>query len=136
MDRPFLDANVLFSAAYRDGAGVARLWKLESCDLLTSDYAIEEARRNLLDPGQVERLDEFVRSMRIVPAVSLDAEMRGAVDLREKDWPILGGAVAAGATHLITGDHRDFGPYFGSRLFGVLVLTPSAYLVWKEDSAS
>ena len=136
MDRLFLDANILFSAAYRDGAGVVRLWELEGCILLSPDYAIDEARRNLLDSGQVERLDQLLETVRMVPTVSLDPQIRGAVELREKDWPILGGAVSAGATHLITGDHRDFGPYFGSRLFGVLILTPRSYLVQREDSAS
>ncbi len=52
MDRLFLDANVLFSAAYRDDAGVQRLWSAPNSELVTSDYAIEEAIRNLADPDQ------------------------------------------------------------------------------------
>jgi hypothetical protein len=36
--------------------------------------------------------------------------------------------VAAGATHLITGDMRHFGPYFGQRVLGVLVIPPARYL--------
>ena len=47
MDRVFLDANVLFSAAYLESSGLARLWQLADAELLSSDYAIEEARRNL-----------------------------------------------------------------------------------------
>lgn len=125
MDRVFLDANVLFSAAYRDGAGVARLWKVDRAVLLTSDYAVEEARRNLGASEQLARLDELVQQMERVPSVSLAPDLRGAVDLREKDWPILGAAVACGASHLITGDHRDFGKYFGQEVLGVLILTPA-----------
>ena len=58
----------------------------------------------------------------------LPPELRGDVDLPEKDWPVLGGAAAAGATHLITGDVRHFGRYFGERPLGVLVLKPADYL--------
>ena len=136
MDRLFLDANVLFSAAYRTGAGIQQLWALDDCALLTSDYAIEEARRNLTEPEQLQRLEALLQNVERVPTVRLDPEMRGSVELREKDWPILGGAVAAGATHLITGDRRDFGPFFGNALLGVTILPPSAYLTLRADSAS
>ena len=128
MDRLFLDANVLFSAAYRDDAGVQRLWIAPNSELVTSDYAIEEATRNLADPAQKERLDGLLESVEIVPAGVLDPDLRGDVQLRDKDWPILSGAVVAGATHLITGDVRDFGAYFGQRVLGVLILPPSQYL--------
>lgn len=128
MDRLFLDANVLFSAAYRDDAGVQRLWSVPNSELVTSDYAIEAARRNLANPDQSERLDGLLKSVEIVPAGILDPSLRGDVQLRDKDWPILGGAVASGATHLITGDVRDFGVYFGQAVLGVLILPPSQYL--------
>jgi hypothetical protein len=42
----------------------------------------------------------------------------------DKDLPILRAALAGRATHLITGDQRDFGQYSGRRLGGVLVLRP------------
>jgi predicted nucleic acid-binding protein len=128
VDRVFLDANVLFSAAYRPDAGVARLWKLPEVVLLTSTYAVEEARRNL--PGQDQRdlLGQLLRDMVVGEAMMLPPERRGTIELPDKDWPVLGGAAAAGATHLITGDVRHFGRYFGERLLGVLVLTPAEYL--------
>ena len=128
MDRLFLDANILFSAAYRPAAGVARLWTLLDVVLLTSDYAVEEARRNLTERDQLDRLDEFLKSVQLAAAVSLDPGLGDDITLREKDWPILGGAVAANATHLITGDRRDFGPYFGTMLLGVLITPPAEYL--------
>jgi len=126
--RLFLDANVLFSAAYRPEAGIRRFWDLPDSRLLSSEYAIEEARRNLSDPEQIERLEVLLESVERAPAVSLDPDLRSEIELREKDWPILGGAVAAGATHLITGDLRDFGPYFGTKLLGVLIQPPADYL--------
>ena len=133
MDRLFLDANILFSAAYRPDAGVTRLWLLTDPVLLTSDYAIEETRRNLSEPSQLELLSELLRSVESYPAASLDPALRADIELREKDWPILGGAVTARATHLITGDLRDFGPYFGTKLLGVMILRPADYLNSQGD---
>jgi uncharacterized protein len=47
MDRIFLDANVLFSAAYLENSRLGRLWQLDDAELLTSAYDVEEAHRNL-----------------------------------------------------------------------------------------
>lgn len=134
MHRLFLDANVLFSAAYRADAGVTRLWELEGCVLLTSDYAAEEARRNLTESSQLDRLEHLLGGMEKVPSVTMAPDVRGPIEIREKDWPILGGAVAANATHLVTGDRRDFGPFFGSRLFGVLIVPPADYLASRDGA--
>ena len=126
MDRPFLDANVLFSAAYREGSGLRRLWELEDVELLTSGYALGEARRNLDTNDQLDRLHELVRGLQLVPESAVD--LPDAVDLSEKDVPILQAAIAAEASHLITGDRKDFGPYFGEKLRGVRITTPREYL--------
>ena len=128
MDRLFLDANVLFSAAYRPDAGVARLWEVSSAGLVTSSYAVEEARRNLHGEDQRTRLEGLLKEVEVGEAMMLPPELRGEVDLPEKDWPVLGGAAAAGATHLITGDVQHFGRYFGERPLGVLVMKPADYL--------
>lgn len=135
MDRLFIDANVLFSAAYRSGAGVARLWELDDVELLSSDYAIEEARRNLSEPEQRARLNELVGSLELVSGAALDEDFFKTLDLRQKDWPILGGAIAGRASHLITGDHHDFGPFFGREVGGVIVQPPGDYLRQKEPSS-
>ncbi len=128
MDRLFLDANVLFSAAYRPEAGVVRLWQIPDVELLTSTFALEEARRNLPEEGQRKRLEGLLKHVEVGEALMLSTERRGGVELPEKDWPILGGAAASGASHLITGDLRHFGPFFGQRVLGVLVMRPADYL--------
>lgn len=128
MDRLFLDANVLFAAAYREGAGVTRLWAVPRAILLTSEYAIEEARRNLSGPAQRDRLEVLLGTIERAPSVALAPERRVGIQLPQKDWPILGGAVGGGASHLITGDVTHVGPYFGERLLGVLVQSPADYL--------
>jgi hypothetical protein len=71
VDRLFLDANVLFSAAYREGAGVARLWKLGNRSLVTSDFAAEEARRNLPDADQRSRLARLLEGVDLVSAATI-----------------------------------------------------------------
>lgn len=128
MSRLFLDANVLFSAAYRPDAGVARLWEVPEVTLVTSSYVVEEARGNLSEDAQRSRLEGLLKRVEIGEAMMLPPELRGEVELPEKDWPVLGGAAAAGATHLITGDLRHFGQYLGKRPLGVLVVKPADYL--------
>jgi len=128
LDRLFLDANVLFSAAYRADAGIARLWELPHVELYSSTYAVEEARRNLEVPERLTRLDTLIRQVTVVTAFRLPDEVAASTDLPEKDRPIVAGALAAGATHLITGDVRHFGSHYGRELEGVRVLPPARYL--------
>lgn len=128
MDRLFLDANVLFSAAWRADSGLLRLWSLADATLRTSAYAAEEARRNLEDREREVRLDDLLASLEIVGEASLDAWFPESVDLAEKDRPILAAAIASRSSHLLTGDLRHFGPLIGRVVSGVRILRPSAYL--------
>jgi hypothetical protein len=52
MDRLFLDANVLFSAAYKINARLLPLWELKNVTLCSSHYALQEARINLTNEHQ------------------------------------------------------------------------------------
>jgi uncharacterized protein len=125
--RVFLDANVLFSAAYRDGAGLVRLWSLPPrVVLISSPYAIEEARRNLEGDGRA-RLEVLLSALEIVGDVAIGT-LPIAVELPEKDRPILVAAITAAATHLLTGDRAHFGALYGRRIGGVLVQRPADYL--------
>jgi uncharacterized protein len=119
MGRVFLDANVLFSAAYRAGSGLVALWRLNTPQLRTSAYALSEAERNLAREDQRRRLAALVRSCEIVPTPSL-VRLPPQVILPDNDEPILLAAIAAEATHLLTGDKAHFGRYYGTRLAGVL----------------
>lgn len=126
MDRLFLDANILFSAAYRPGAALARLWELRNTALCSSRYAVEEASANLTQPVQERRLRRFVNRLELFDAVS--GRLPEGLALPEKDIPIFLAAMAARATHLITGDIRHFGHYFGQSFAGVLIERASTYL--------
>lgn len=127
MDRVFLDANVLFSAAYRESTGLRRLWELEGVQLVTSTYAIEEARRNLPEGEPQSRLQTLLAAVQPSAEVA-DRPLPALVELPAKDRPILLAAIHAGATHLLTGDVTHFGPYFGQTVEGVQILRPAEYL--------
>ena len=127
MLRVFLDANVLFSAAYREGAGLVALWERSDVQLLTSGYAAEEARRNLDTADRRSRLERLLEAVRIeseVPNEPLPPEAR----LPRSDEPIFRAAIAARATHLLTGDLRDFGHLMGRRVAGLKIQTSGDFL--------
>ena len=125
MDRLFLDANVLFSAAYRSRAGLLKLWNLPNIEICTSRYALEEARVNLSEEEQRRRLKNLSAKLRFVEAGA--GKLPAGIILPEKDVPILLAAIEARATHLITGDVRHFGPHFGKHVAGVLICSPGDY---------
>jgi uncharacterized protein len=133
MDRLFLDANVLFSAAYRPGAGLLEFWKLKNIVLCSSRYALEEARINLTEEPQRRRLAKLARTIQLFDAIAY--ELPREISLPEKDVPILLAAIRARATHLITGDFRHFERYFHERIAGILVLSPADYLNGKRSES-
>jgi len=121
--RIFLDANILFSGAQPHGrmrAFLDVLFKHYEC--LTNSYAVEEARRNLelKIPAALSCLDPLVKKCELVSSIAAEIE----IDLKLKDVPILGGAIAGKASHLLTGDERDFGKYFGKAIQGVKIVSP------------
>jgi uncharacterized protein len=130
MDRPFLDANVLFSAGYKDTSPLRKLWGLPETELLTSAYAAEEACRNLAadKPGRMDSLKQLLDAVTIVAGPSPAAILPEGVNLPAKDQPILLAAIEATATHLLTGDKDHFGGLYGQTVGGVLVLRPRDYI--------
>ncbi|CAK0759359.1 conserved hypothetical protein [Gammaproteobacteria bacterium] len=127
MNRVFLDANILFSAAWREGAGLLRIWNLPNTTLITSHYAFQEAERNLEYIEQHQRLALLIEKVEIVPEGSND-DLPHDVMIPEKDRPILLAAIYAGATHLLTGDKKHFGLWYKQCVNGVQILRPTDYL--------
>jgi uncharacterized protein len=128
VDRVFLDANILIYAVYRPDAGLRQLWQMPDVELVTSAHAVEEARRNLDLPEQYAALETLLQAVQVLAATPRDPPLTGPLDLAEEDRPILAMAVAARATHLLTGDVRPFGHYYGQTMAGVRILPPAAYL--------
>jgi len=121
--RVFLDANILFSGAQPHSRMRAFLDILrERAKCLTNEYAIEEARRNLAAkfPDTVKALERLAKKCEIVEQLETDLKF----ELPLKDAPILGGAIAGNASHLLTGDERDFGKFWGTTIQGVKIVSP------------
>jgi uncharacterized protein len=133
VDVLFLDANVLFSAAFRTDARVRALWKLDEVALVSSAFAIEEARRNLPLDDQLDDLTKLVETVRVVPSLAAHA-MPAGIRLPEKDRPILLAALGCGASHLLTGDLRHFGLLLGTDVDRMRIRTPGAYLRNRAQS--
>jgi hypothetical protein len=132
VDVVFLDANVLFSAAYRTDSRIRRLWRLAGVRLITSSYAVEKARRNLDSPGQRADLEGLLRSVEVVPHKPAHRQVPTDLKLPEKDRPIVVDAIDAGASILLTGDFKHFGQYYDRVISGVHVLPPAEYLRRKR----
>lgn len=135
MDRVFLDANVLFSAAYDSAARIARLFSLKEVELISSAYAVAEATVNILQkkPRRSRALARLVRRLDLVLPRSF-APLPAGVELPADDRPILQAAIAARASVLLTGD-RDFRALYGRVIEGVLVMRPGDYLRLKAKES-
>lgn len=137
----FLDANVIFSAAHQETGNAQALVAFAHagrCELQSSAHALEEARRNLAlkSTSYEKRLAEALSAIAVVAEAPPDlVEWARQEGLPHKDAPILAAAVHAGAEVLVTGDSRDFGPFFGRTLRGVQVLAPARALARVLEEA-
>jgi len=131
--RIFADANILFSAAYSPegrSAALLRLARGGRCHLFTSEYAVEEAQRNLQEhkPASLKLLAKLLHFIRRVPEGDLHCrEIIAAMGLDSEDVPILAAAIG-NADILVTGDRMHFGPWMGRKIQGVLVLSLASTL--------
>jgi len=131
--RVFLDANVLFTAAHNPLGKASLLFELAREDhwmVITCQLACEEARRNvrIKFPECLSRLEELAQEIQIlshIPRTSCP------LDLPVKDQPIFLSALQSGATHLLTGDMKHFGPFMDRALEtqGVLIQTVSTFFL-------
>lgn len=134
VEQVFLDANILFSAAYLPLSGINRLWRLPQVRLMTSGYALAEARRNLsvARPTAVAKLELLIRSVQV--SLAPEAELPSSLELDLKDRPILAAAIAANANVLLTGDRRHFGHLYGKTIAGVEIQRPAEFVRRRETA--
>ena len=120
--RVFLDANVVFPAS-NSGSNIELLIHLllDRGTGVTSDLALEEARRNveLKRPNWSEPFQALVNNIEVVPSVQFEL----SVELVENDVPILCTAIQADCDALVTGDKRHFGHLYGRTIDGVKVMS-------------
>ncbi|MSP97708.1 MAG: PIN domain-containing protein [Betaproteobacteria bacterium] len=128
--RVYIDANVLFSAAYAEPSRTRAIFELAAagfCEVITSAYAPDEARRNLLRryPERVAALDQLASRLGIVSEPNPEFKAwAAALGITEKDVPILAAAAQAGAEWLVSGD-RGFASLYGKKPRGVDVMLPA-----------
>lgn len=127
----FLDANVIFTAAYSSqglSRGLFRLAAVGKCALCTSAFAHEEALRNIQKkaPNKLAELNTLMQQVDILPEPHPQWINRAArLPLSSKDAPVLAAAFQGKIDIFVTGDRRDFGHLFGQVLEGVKILTPA-----------
>ncbi|MBU1184366.1 MAG: PIN domain-containing protein [Proteobacteria bacterium] len=127
----FLDANVIFTAAYSAhglSRGLFRLAAAGKCALCTSAFAHEEAVRNIHNkaPEKLADLTVLMKQVDILPEPHPRWVIRAEqLPLAGKDAPVLAAALQGKVDIFVTGDRRDFGHLFGQVLKGVKILTPA-----------
>ena len=109
-------------------------------ELFSSRYALEEARRNLERkfPHSLDGLGALVHHICIIEHRAGFAHPEGLV---RKDQPIFQAASACQATHLLTGDLKDFGPFMNQpeNTFCICIQTVAEFLRYQlagEDGTS
>ena len=120
--RIFLDANVLFSAS-NSSSPIAQLISLieERDEPVTSDLALEEARRNI-KAKRPQWENAFVQLSKKVTTVPTRI-MKLPVALADKDAPILASAIWSQCDYFVTGDKKHFGHLYGQVIEGVEVVS-------------
>ncbi|MBI3541617.1 MAG: hypothetical protein HY073_05725 [Deltaproteobacteria bacterium] len=112
VDRVFLDANILFTAAYNPEGLAASLISHSShlhIKIMTSRYALDEALYNLQlkNPEAVPRLEKILKKIQVVDVpVNITSN---PLDLPADDIPIFQAALETQSSHLLTGDKKAFG---------------------------
>lgn len=121
MIRVFVDANILFSAAYKATSRIKGLWSNESIRLVASEQVLTEATRNLgkKHPEAVGRLNELVPFLEVTDEkAEIDADLVVAKDLH-----VLASAIGSKCDYLVTGDHAHFAHLVNVPLEGLTVLS-------------
>lgn len=132
--RLFLDANVIFSAAHREegrAQDLVALARAGRCQLLTSTYALKEARRNLevkSEEFEARLVDTLAQTTIVGEAPAALVNWAQEQRLPSKDAPVLAAAVHATVDLLVTGDNRHFGHLFGHIVRGTRVVTLASAL--------
>jgi len=121
--RIFLDANILFSASNKE-SNIARFLEFASCKhkLITSSYAYAEAERNIVFKRPIWQSGFKLLSEHIIVVADSKLPNDISITLAEKDIPILATAITTGCDYLLTGDKRDFGHLYNTKIATVTVV--------------
>jgi uncharacterized protein len=125
----FLDANILFSAAWHRGAvhALLRMLLRDRHTLIVDRVVIEEARRNLEvhRPGSINVLEALCKKLIVMDSYTRHTKEITDLALPQGDAHVVACAINAECDILMTGDKRHFGSHYRKRIHGVLVLPPA-----------
>lgn len=110
----FLDANVIYSASRSDKGASFALFQLKekfSFILITSQLALIEAERNLLEKEDRLVIANFYQLIKNIKVINLDSQKAKKIlkkIIYEKDAPILYAALKTQSDYLLTLDKKHF----------------------------
>ncbi|MFB3893442.1 MAG: hypothetical protein ACE15C_15620 [Phycisphaerae bacterium] len=130
MERVFFDANVLFSAAYKADCELRELWRLADVELVSAEFIVDEARRNLAvkRPSALPDMHGLVQQVKLVAPQSDDLPLEIGLALPPEDMRAFRACVFGRCTVLLTGDRNHFQTLMENPSMGVRVALPGAYL--------
>ena len=128
--RLFLDANILFTAEHNPRGKAALIVELGGSGhwaLYSSRLTVEEAHRNIARKSPLHVLRTILRGVRLVEH---RVDLYFPEGLARKDQPIFQAALACRATHLLTGDLKDFGRFMNrpEQTAGIRIQTVAEFL--------
>lgn len=139
--RVFVDTSVFFSACYSQTGASFEIFRLainEVVQLITSEYVLEETRRNLADksPQDLPRFSNFRESIGFEIASPSKQEVLEAAQYTDvKDSPIVAAARHAGVDYLVSLDRRHLiGQATVIERSGISILLPEDMLRVLRDS--
>lgn len=143
MIRAFLDASVLFAAAYSNTGAAHEIVQLGirgHVDLWVSAYVLEEARRNLTRkaPEALPAFENLLQAADFSEASPTLTHVRAAADYTElKDAPVVAAALRARAKYLTTHDTKHLvGNATVATTSGLLIVSPRDLLKAIRDDTS
>ncbi len=132
--RVFLDANILFAAAYADGAVRRLLRDLRTAGhvLVADAYVVGEAERNVgskaPEAARMALHELLLRNVEVAPSARFAGNPAVADWLPSNDRGVLLTAISLRCHVLMSGDKRHFTPGYGQTFGGVRALSPSQVL--------
>lgn len=132
-DKVFVDANVWFSAFYKEGvcSKLLRKFKENDKEIVISEQVLEEIIRNikLKIPNALELVIEAIKELDpTVVKNPLAEDLKLYCDLAKlHDLPILVSAIKYDCQYLITGNKKDFNGLKINKRCSLQILTPAEY---------
>jgi len=132
MHKVFIDSNVLIAAIISELQGsypslIIKLGKLNLIELFISNLVEIEVRKNLTikKPENLGLFDEVLKDFHKLEDVYIP--LRELENLSEADKIILSTAIYNRVDYFITGNTRDFKPFYGKKIINTTIVSPKEF---------